>query len=275
MTLPNFLIIGAQKAGTSWLAANLSQHPEVFMPSKEIHFFDKYDHFRKGIEWYQRFFDAAGDAKAIGEKTPDYLWANGNGAEGHLPHVHRNVHSVLNYAKLIILVRNPVDRAISAVNHIVRSGRVSPFLNINDLLLGKQRHLMDAHGVIDYGFYYRQIMAYREYFPSEQMLILVFEEDVVNNPSNGLRRSCEFLEIDPGFGFPNKGSKKNAYKASLFGLTLGYYLPFGKHLANAIDAFKPHKPRPGPDIHRRLKELYRPENEKLFELLGRRIDAWD
>jgi hypothetical protein len=275
MTLPNFLIIGAQKAGSSWLAANLRDHPEVFMPTGEIHFFDKGHNFRKGIDWYQRYFEGAGDAKAIGEKTPDYLWANGEGAEGHLPEVHRNVHSVLSDAKLIVLIRNPVNRAISAVNHIVRSGRISPFLDIDDLLLGEQRQLMDEHGVIDYGFYHRQIMAYRDYFPAEQMLILVFEEDVVSDPSGGLKRCCEFLEVDPGFSFPNKDSKKNEHKASLFGLALAYYLPFGKRLVRLIDPLKPHTQRPAPDTRRRLQEIYRAENEKLFELLGRRIDSWD
>jgi hypothetical protein len=275
MTLPNFLIIGAQKAGTSWLAANLRQHPEVFMPAKEIHFFDKDENFRRGIDWYQSYFHSAGEATAIGEKTPDYLWANGKGAEGHLPNVHQNVHGVMNDARLIILVRNPVNRAISAVNHIIRSGRVSPFLNINDLLLGEQRHLMDAHGVIDYGFYYRQIMAYREFFPPDQLLILVYEEDVVKDPASGLRQSCEFLHIDPEFSFPNKGSRKNAHNASLFGLILRYYLPLDKRLVRFVDPFKPHKQCPARDTYNRLQDLYRAENGKLFELLGRKIDAWD
>lgn len=132
MTLPNFLIIGAQKAGTSWLAYQLEKHPEVYLPKKEIHYFDKEFNYAKGLDWYKSHFDSVTTETAIGEKTPEYLWANGAGWEDHLSNVHKNLFETLPNARLIITLRNPVDRAISALHHIIRSGRISPLHDINE-----------------------------------------------------------------------------------------------------------------------------------------------
>ena len=78
--LPNLLIIGAQKCGTTWLARMLGQHPDVFMAEEEIHFFDRAHNFARGTAWYESHFAAAAGQSAVGEKTPDYLWAEGRGA---------------------------------------------------------------------------------------------------------------------------------------------------------------------------------------------------
>src|SRR5262249_40448697 len=77
MASPNFIIIGAQKSGTTWLARHLRNHPEVFLVRGEIHFFDKDFNFARGRDWYESQFAAATTHRAIGEKTPEYLWANG------------------------------------------------------------------------------------------------------------------------------------------------------------------------------------------------------
>ncbi|MGA1624665.1 MAG: sulfotransferase [Prochlorothrix sp.] len=73
MTLPNFLIAGAMKAGTTWLAQNLQEHPQIFIAPEELHFFNNPKNFAKGLSWYQRHFQAAGSAQAIGEKTAGYF----------------------------------------------------------------------------------------------------------------------------------------------------------------------------------------------------------
>jgi len=85
MGLPNFLIIGAQKSGTTWLARILKQHPEIFVYGKEIHFFDRQQNFDKGIDWYKGHFEEIPHKQFVGEKTPDYLWANGKGLEDIFP----------------------------------------------------------------------------------------------------------------------------------------------------------------------------------------------
>lgn len=274
MTQPTFLIIGAQKAGTTWLAQMLRHHPDVYMSQTEIHFFDKQYNFIKSMEWYKGHFDNAAGEHAIGEKTPDYLWANGNGVEGHLPDVHRNIHKYLPDVKLILLLRNPVDRAISSVNHIIRSRRISPLHKIDDLLLGKKRHLVEGHGVIAKGMYYSQIKAYLEYFDRNQILVLFFEECLMENTSLGLKSVCEFLGVNPSFIFRNDTKKVNADPRSRLRLALDYYLPFMEKHTHIIDRYLPSSSRPSKSTISRLYRLYAEENERLFELIGARTDFW-
>ena len=278
MTLPNFLIIGAQKAGTSWLGRQLDQHPEIFCYPKEIHFFDKDYNYARGLGWYEEHFRAARPYKAIGEKTPDYLWANGQGCEGHLPEVHNNVHVSVATAKLIVILRNPVDRAISAVRHIIRSGRVSPFQRIDDLLAGDKQELLTGHGVIEYGHYAEQLEAYYELFSPNQFLILIFEEDIVNQPAHGLRKVCEFLEVDPGYAFSGLTERVNEGRFSLPGAVVNYYLPMLRRVGNLLNRhLPPYRPdwlRPSQATVEKFYRHYAPHNERLFALLGRDIPAW-
>jgi len=273
--IPNFLIIGAQKAGSSWLADMLSQHPDIFMYPQEIHFFDKDYNWRKGVDWYANHFVKAKDEKAIGEKTPDYLWAYGQGTEGHLPDVHVNIYRILGNAKLIAILRNPVDRAISAANHIIRSGRISPLHTLDDLLIGNKSTLLEPHGVIDYGFYCKQLEAFYEYFDPERILILIYEEVLKEDPVKGLENVCKFLEVDHTFEFTGTERTINVGHRSLFGLLLEYYTPLGSDYIRIVDKFfKPMKRMPRRETIKKLYELYENENKRLFEMLGRQIESW-
>ena len=277
MPLPNFLIIGAQKSGTSWLAHKLDGHPEVFVAKREIHCFDKDYNYSKGVGWYESHFLEASDYKAVGEKTPDYIWANGNGVEGHLPDVHKNIADVLPEARLIVVMRNPVTRAISAVNHIVRSGRISPFMSIDDLLLGRRRHMVEGHGVLDYGFYFRHISSYLEHFNQDRMLFLIYEEDVISDPDSGLRKVCTFLGIDPNHVFNEMRAKVNSPRRSRIGMAAGYYLPMLRGKIRKLEMLMPLGNayfRPNDRTIKALYRLYAEENEKLFSFLGRRVPDW-
>jgi len=275
MALPNFLIIGAQKSGTSWLAHNLRQHPDVFMPEREIHFFDKDYNFKKGIKWYEKHFADSRSEKAIGEKTPDYLWANGIGVEGHLPDVHKNIFEILPMCKLIVVLRNPVERAISAVKHIIRSGRIAPWHNIEDLLFGNKQHLIEGHGVLDYGDYYRQIDDFLKFFNYDQTLILIYEEDIVNNPAEGIAKTCEFLGIDKTFEFAGLDKKRNENRVSWPRVVIGYYVPSLNKILSRFDRYLPiYKIRPSKEVVHKLYEYYKDKNERFFEMIGRRVEAW-
>ncbi|MGH7629885.1 MAG: sulfotransferase family protein, partial [Gemmatimonadales bacterium] len=197
MALPNFLIIiGAQKAGTTWLAYQLRQHPDVFMPSREVHFFDSAGNFEKGLAWYEGHFEDARGKRVIGEKTPEYCWVGGRGP-GHLPEVHRNIHAALPEVRLIMILRNPVDRAVSHLTHLIRAGQVGPLERVDDLLVGRRRQLVTDIGVIDRGRYVYQIAAFRELFDPRQLLVLVYEEDgsraAPDGPREGLPVSRDRL----------------------------------------------------------------------------------
>lgn len=274
--LPNFLIIGAQKSGTTWLARLLRQHPDVFMPPGEIHFFDKAHNYRNGLGWYEAHFAGANGRRAIGEKTPDYLWADGRGVEGHLPDVHRHIHDALPDARLIAVLRNPVERAVSAVKHIIGSGRVSPLHAMDDLLIGPKQALVEGHGVLDYGFYHRQLTAYLQYFDRSQLLVLFYEEDVVGDPAAGLAKVCRFLGIDDRVTFDGLRERVNANHHSRLSLMLSYHVPALRPISKRIGRRLPrYRPRPSGEVRRRLYALYADENRRLFELLGRDpVPAW-
>ena len=270
--LPNFLIIGAQKSGTTWLAEQLIQHPDVFMPATEIHFFDKDYHYYRGVQWYEKHFSRVGNQKAVGEKTPDYLWANGQGVEGHMPDVHHHIYDLLPDVKLIVVLRNPVNRAISAVNHIIRSGRISPRYSADDLLIGKYQHLVAGHGVLAYGRYYEQIQAYLTLFCRQQLLVLIFEEDVLENPTNGLQKVCHFLQIDHDFPFVAQTEKKNAYRHSRQRLYVNFYLPFLRPFTRRLDKLFPiYAAKPNQATIATLYDYYQLSNQQLFAFLQREM----
>jgi len=277
MMLPNVLIIGAQKSGTSWFARLLAQHPDIYFHNREIHFFDKTYNYKKGIEWYKGHFSAAGEKKWIGEKTPDYFWADGHGEEGHSPEVHINIYSHLPDVKLIAILRNPVDRAVSAINHIIKSGRVSPFTKVDQLIYGSKKHLIEKHGVIEKGYYHKQIMAYLDYFNREQLLILIYEEDLVENAYGGLSKICRFLDLDLSESYFTGIEKRiNERKESRFYLAVRYYLPFLRAFALKADRYLTGASfRPSPFCRQYLHQLYSDPNKLLYDFMGREIPSWN
>ncbi len=275
MTLPNFLIIGAQKAGTTWLAYQLERHPEIYLPKEEIHYFDKGFNYSKGLNWYEKHFESVTVEKAIGEKTPEYLWANGRGWEDHISHVHKNLAETLPNARLIITLRNPVDRAISAINHIIRSQRISPLHDINELLVGKKQHLVEGYGVIQKGMYYEQLLEYQRLYPEEQTLILIFEE-MINSPRITLEKVCDFLEVSKNEALVRENKEINKSKFSRTKLAIDYHFPFLRKITNRYShLFSSRKIQPSQATIRILKQKYEEPNQKLFDLLKQRIPAWE
>jgi hypothetical protein len=277
MRLPDFLIIGAQKSGTTWLADQLSLHPRIFMAPDEIHYFDKAQNFSRGLQWYSQHFDGARAGQLAAEKTPDYLWANGDGAEGHLTDVHLKLYQALPTARLIVVLRNPVERALSALTHLVRTRRIAPSHNVDELLLGKKHNRIRGHGVISKGFYYRQLTAYARLFNQSQILVLIFEDDIASAPEEGLRRTCEFLGLAPIQPQTSEAIHQNASRRSLLRLLADFYFPPARPVSRVIDTIAPAwKPVPTSRTMDELYQTYAAENEKLFKWLGRRMPrSWE
>jgi hypothetical protein len=261
----------------------LRQHPDVFMCRGEVHFFDKRHNFAKGLDWYRSFFEAATDESAIGEKTPDYFWTNGFGPEeDHIPHVHELVHRTLPHARLIVLLRNPVERAISAVNHLKRHRFIAPRHRIDRLLVGDKREVVRPFGVLDKGFYHRHLKAYCSLYDRSQLLVLIFEEDVLEKPRKGLRKVCRFLNVDASFRFENVRRRVNDNRASPVALALRYYLGLSetkagrweRRLRRRLPGLPSTLGRPRDETVSALYRFYQPTNKKLFEWLGRKVGAW-
>lgn len=180
LILPNFLVIGAMRSGTTWLHNILNTHPEICLPTKrkEVNYFDHF--FDRGIEWYSRFFSAASkhSYKAIGEITPNYLSAEP---------VPQRIASTLPEVKLILILRNPVDRAFSHYGFMMKSYGIDQDF---------QTYFRETPEVFYKGLYGHHIKRYLNYFPREQFLILKFE-DFRSSPSQISKKISEFLDVSP------------------------------------------------------------------------------
>jgi len=296
MALPNFLIIGAQKAGTTWLADKLRQHPDIFIPRRELHFFNLKKNFEKGIEWYEHQFKGAKSGQKIGEKAPNYLWITSEAEnqqarrQQHRADIHRSIHQYLPKAKLIVVVRDPVRRATSAINHYRRQGEMSPLWAIDEILFGQHKSIAERYGVFDMGRYYHQLQAYYQCFDSSQIMVVVFEENIARNPKRCLQEVCRFIEIDDTFKFSRVQSKVNAFVDRRVGTALLTHLPPTRPFFTWATRKRPGiidrldrtplmgnrmtKQVPSDAVISQLYRFYTKDNQKLFDLLGHRITEW-
>ncbi|MGB0652285.1 MAG: sulfotransferase family protein [Thermoplasmatota archaeon] len=271
--LPDFLLLGAQKAGSSWLGSRLGQHPDLWVHPDELHFFDKEDRYARGLDWYAQQFDAAPPDALVGEKTPDYLLADWHGgAEGHAPDVHRHLHDALPDAKLIVVLRDPVKRAVSAAKHLAKSGRVSPRIKLDDLLAGRRLELAERHAVVTGGEYARFLAPYIDLYGKDRILVLLFEEDVVADPAAGLARCCRHLGVDETFAFEGLHERGHANQRSLPRLYLDRWVPRLRRsgISRRLDTlFPPHKDAPSPETLEALRAHYAEPDAQLAALLRR------
>jgi hypothetical protein len=159
--LPNFLLIGVEKAATTWLAKCIGEHPNVFMADeKELHFFNY--RYERGLAWYESHFNGWSGQAAIGEATPGYIYS---------PDAHRRIKAILgDQVKLIVTLRHPVDRAYSAFGQYMRQGRSPPAADFQKSLQEDVLHLRRR------GCYAADLKRYLTFFPRENLSVLIFEE---------------------------------------------------------------------------------------------------
>lgn len=266
--LPDFLIIGAQKCGTTWLRELLREHPDLFLPPNEVQFFNQEKNYARGVGWYADHFADAAPGQLVGEKTPNYLYLPDR---LDIPDGVRRLYDLLPRAKLIAILRDPVERAISALNHVVYRGEVSPLHSADALLVGRKRHLA-RWPLIEMGMYHRQLQAFLDVYGREQLQVLFFEDDLKENPQSTIDAVCDFLGVER-HTFPEDRLEQrvNRLRKSKLSLAVRYYLPA---LHEPMHRLTWRFPRYYPDVsdaaRRELHELFAPHNEQLFELLGRR-----
>jgi hypothetical protein len=187
VVLPNFLIIGAMKAGTTSLYAYVRAHPQVFMPeTKELDYFIDSLNWNKGQAWYERQFAGAGDAVAVGEASPHY--ASGQWAEVASGHIA----DVLPDARLVYVLRDPLARMVSHHRHGVSEWGWQG--SLDDLLLDPARRVE----LIGTSKYAKQIDRYLEQFDREQLCVIT-SEDLNQRRVETLRGVYEHLGVDPDF----------------------------------------------------------------------------
>lgn len=280
LSLPNFLIIGTQKGGTTWLHENLKRHPQIFLPNgkKELEFFSYYhkkiaDH---GLGEYLKHFNQFEDLirskkpKAIGEATPSYFWSIdpqrqwSNPTNRHFNHqIPQSVYELLGAkVKLIICLRNPVHRAISAYFHHIKRGRID-YRTQSILDVG---HL---HGIIDMGFYAQHLNTWLNRFNQNNFKVLIYEKDIKQNKQQTITDICEFLRIDNQL-FPTATNLNQYHNQGL-----KYYVDEKGAFLILPDSGQPQLVV-SPDEIAELKRIYAEDSGALQEILSLDLsELWD
>lgn len=288
---PDFLIIGAQKAATTWLWRMLKQHPGIDMPEeKEIHFFGSAELYRKGHDYYYHHFAGLDRSKIIGEASPTNFFDNvpywhnkytNLEIDRSLPTIPELITTELPEIKIIVLLRDPVQRAISAYYHWMRGGHWMHKGDVSPLLgLKKTAIQFPKLRILESGYYARYLKAWSKYVPKERLRVLIFEEDVKLFPERTVREIYRFLNVDPQFQPKGLWEREN----TSWGWTrimLSYYAdPLSRRvvrsrLGKALDRF---------DVLRQfaikkedidfLRSNYLPEKDELESLIGRNLACW-
>lgn len=295
MTLPNFLVIGAPKAGTTTINYVLDQHPQVFMcPVKESGFFwaygQNFHHQGYGaeklinrlvtdIEAYQKLFAGVTDERAIGEASVRYLY---------MPQTPAIIHKIIPHAKMIAILRHPAEQAFSAFMNNLRDGW-EPCATFEEAVAQERQGLRDEWFSFRYlrqGFYFRSLKNYLEFFSPTQLHISLFE-DLQQDPQGLMRSIFRFLEVDEDFvpDFSHKhnvsGIIRNPILRFLWTRTnrmrakLRPLLPPGWRHAISEWVFRDlQKLTISPEMRAELTEYYREDILQLQDLIRRDLSHW-
>lgn len=252
-SLPDFLIIGAQKCGTSSLYSYLCSHPGIIAASKkEIHFFDA-EAFGNGINWYRAHFPYSvkksllglkrGGKTLTGEASPYYLF---------YPNAHLRIADCLPDARLIVMLRNPIDRALSHYNHQVRKGREK--MSFEEAISEEERRLEGekdrmrnspgyyshnywAYSYLARGRYVEQLKEWLTVFSRDRFLVLSSEK-FFEDPNGVYCKTLRFLGLEEmplldyekrntgAYGQMNDGTRQRLVE---------YYKPFNEALYELLD----------------------------------------
>lgn len=283
--LPNFLCIGAPKCATTWLFQCLYEHPAVYIPDfKEVNFFTVCrwgaDYETKGIDYYTELFGAARRDQIIGDFSPNLL---------HDPHAPERVKMLLPDARLIVMIRNPIERSRSHY-YYVRNRTHYRSHSLQDLV---EDPSADRAAVLSQGLYGQQLEHWLDHFPMEQFLVIRTEE-VRDAPEQLFRRACEFVGADPSFVPPSLRQVANPARSVRFPALYGLNLHFSRLLAtHGFDQVRVVLKRAGvarwvrrvnetptdnppltdQEIHD-LAAFYRRDTARLSQLLGRDYTDW-
>ncbi|WP_240499419.1 sulfotransferase domain-containing protein [Oceanococcus atlanticus] len=280
---PDFLIIGAQKAGTTSAHHALCTHPSIWMPSiKELHAFDSgATHLSpQELERYFSIFSEAPAGSTRGEATPSYLYA---------PHAAASIHAALgSQVKLIVLLRNPAKRAYSHYLMNLRKGYEKK--SFADALEAEERRLeqgtqsMLRYSYISRGYYHEQISRYLEYFDHSMMRIYVFEQDIIPAWENVWTGLCSFLDL-PHDATPPLQQSNSARQIRSPLVSWAMRQPVLKRMKNKVisrnanlklrHALSQRAPAADPEMIAALNDRYfKNDIKKLETLLNRPLNAW-
>lgn len=286
--LPNFFIVGTPKSGTTSLFEYLKKHPEVFMcPVKEPNFFSFLDiseqglyYSEKGIENYNEYlklFEEAADKKAIGEASVSYLFYK------TVPY---KIKKSISDAKIIIILRNPVERAFSHYLMDTRLGYTDvPF---DEIVKRKSTHPFQKlyfQQYVELGLYYQQIKRYLEVFGEKQIKIFL-TEDLKKDIGDVIKSVYSFLQVEniktPGletshnvYRRPKNIFIEKLYQQKLLRRLIKKTIPqqFLSDIKSAM-LIKDKKPILAPSIKSYLNNYFLNDLKKTEALIGRDLSIW-
>ena len=270
---PNFLFIGPDKTGSSWMYEILAAHPQCFVPViKDLYFFDRY--YDRGLDWYLAFFEPApDDAIAIGELSHDYLFS---------PAAAQRIEADLPDVRLMTCLRNPIDRSFSHYLYLVRSGLTKQSF---------EQALEAFPELIDNSLYGRHLQTYLDLFPRERILALQFD-DLKRDSRAFAETMFNFLglpylpdlpyneQVRPASRPRSHALARIAKQGANFARDLGLARLVGilKDSPPAKVLYRPYgkeeKPRMTQETRKRLADVFADDIETLEGLLNHNFKHW-
>ena len=273
--LPDFIGIGPARSATTWIYECLRAHPRICMAKfdKKTHYFDLY--YERGSKWYEDLFSDCKEDHRKGELTETYIFYD---------EIPERIYRLCPHVRLFSCLRHPVERAFSAYLHLLRDGAFTwPF----EEALEREPKIF-----ITDNLYYDHLKRYFDFFPKENISITLFE-DVKQDPRTYLRNMYTFLDVEPDFLPADYNQKRNITEQPRFPL-LNKLMLHGHFVLRDLDLYKyvvPLKetrliqrlrfktsggllPVMQEDTQKRLQDMFRPQIERLGELIGRDVSHW-
>lgn len=300
MTLPNFFVIGAAKSGTTALYHYLGQHPQIFLPIvQEPNYFafgqQANDYVGPGgspapertigeAEEYEALFAGSGAISARGDISPLYLYVPGTA---------ERLKDAVPDAKVLVILRNPVDRAYSAYMHACRDAR-EPISSFLDAVRREPQRVAANWGFLwrytDMGFYSHRLARYYSVFPSRQVLVLLYD-DLVIDAVDVCRRIASFLHVDFAFtprvdvrynvsGIPRSRLAHNLLGRSELIKTaarvLSPYIGYDRlrRLQASLQTRNLQEHRMSVEARSHLLALFEEEIDRLSSMIDRNLQCW-
>lgn len=288
---PNFFIVGAASAGTSSLYYYLKEHPDIFMSEiMEPHFFSSVNPHHERLtfltmnpitreEDYLKLFVAAGTKTAVGEASTGYLY------DEDAP---KRIHAVAPQAKIIVLLRNPVERAYSHyLLHVAGGTQRSTFYEaLQEDYARSPRGLGYSYLYVEQGFYYNQVKRYLDIFGPEQVGVYLFE-DLASDSTAVVKDACGLLGLssfdgrffDPApryVSYAPRNGLTQRFMGNRYIRKLGLMIPqrwsvLIRHRVLLTKASNPQMDQPAKEF---LQSVFRDDIAVLQELIGRDLNGW-
>lgn len=264
----------------------LEQHPGTSLPrEKEIHYFGSSELYAKGDDWYFNYFEGLDPDKVIGEASTSYFYdkvpyfynqSNQIEYDESLPLIPELITQKFPDVKFLVVLRDPVRRAISAYSHWMKQGELSPLMGLERIATEHPKLR-----ILEYGYYAKYLKIWMNSIPPDRLRIIIFEDQIKKNWDQTLVETYEYLGLDPAFK-PEQPNKVVHRSWGWTRIVFNYYASkifksIGEsRLGRLCDQFDllSDKAIKAEDIEF-LRSVYLPEKEDVAQLTGSPLTSWD